>query len=147
MKDILKIEIGERMSKVRDTLGFTQEQMAEHFPIGRADLSRIEKGEIFPNPVVLNILRTKFFVSLDWLIANSGKMFIPEKERILLEEKIQIENSKEIRELLNYMTKSPMVYHAILGYFLEYQTKYKDVIQEQIKKFEDSDIAEAFPFI
>jgi transcriptional regulator with XRE-family HTH domain len=147
MKDQLKKEIGLRMRKLRKTLGYTQEKMVYYFDIGRANYSRIEKGEVLPNAAVLNSLRTQFGVSLDWLIANSGKMFIrgrgqgPDQDREKKEPtgKINVgEYGKEVRELLMIMEKVAMVKHAILGFFLEYKAKYKEIIQVTLEECDAS---------
>jgi transcriptional regulator with XRE-family HTH domain len=131
MKEELKKEIGDRMRKIRKALGYTQEKMVEFFDIGRANYSRIEKGEVWPGANILYTLRTKFDISLDWLITNSGKMFVREREKKGDGEKVNFgEYSKEVKELLRYIEKIPMVKHAILSYFLEYKIKNQDIIQQ-----------------
>ena len=131
MKEELKKEIGDRMRKIRKTLGFTQEKMVEFFDIGRANYSRIEKGEVWPGANILHTLRTKFNISLDWLITNAGKMFIREREKKGDDEKVNFgEYTNEIKELLTYIEKVPMVKHAILSFFLEYKVKNQHIIQQ-----------------
>lgn len=131
MKEELKKEIGNRMRKIRKTLGYTQEKMVEFFDIGRANYSRIEKGEVWPGANILHTLRTKFNISLDWLITNSGKMFIREREKRGYSEKVDFgEYAKEVKELLRYIEKVPMVKHAILSYFLEYKIKNQEIIHQ-----------------
>ena len=131
MKDELKKEIGDRMRKMRKTLGFTQEKMVEFFDIGRANYSRIEKGEVWPGANILHTLRTKFHISLDWLITNTGKMYIQEPEKKVYYKKADFgEYTKEVKELLGYSEKIPMVKHAILSYFLEYKVKNQEIIQQ-----------------
>lgn len=134
MKEMLKKEIGVRMRQVRKALGFTQEKIVAHFNIGRANYSRIEKGEVFPNPSMLNTLRTEFNVSLDWLITNTGSMFFPEPVNNK-SDTIDLETySAEVRELLQHMQRLPMVKHAVLGFFLEYKIEHKKIIQEAFRE-------------
>lgn len=130
MKEQLRKEIGMRMRNLRKALGYTQEQMVSYFDIGRANYSRIEKGEIFPGAAILSALKIEFDVSLDWLIANEGRMFHQrEGKRGEIEEKMDFgPYSGEVRELLVYMNKVPMIKHAVLGFFLEYKAKNKDYI-------------------
>jgi transcriptional regulator with XRE-family HTH domain len=131
MKEELKKEIGDRMRKIRKTLGYTQEKMVAFFDIGRANYSRIEKGEVWPGANILHTLRTKFNISLDWLITNTGKMFIREREKKGYGERVDFgEYAKEVKELLMYIEKVPMVKHAILSYFLEYKIKNQEIIQQ-----------------
>lgn len=132
MKEQLRKEIGMRMRKLRKALGYTQEQMVSYFDIGRANYSRIEKGEIFPGAAILNTLKIEFDVSLDWLIANEGQMFHHSRDgkKRGREEHVDFGTySGEVRELLVYMDKVPMVKHAVLGFFLEYKMKNQDYIE------------------
>jgi transcriptional regulator with XRE-family HTH domain len=131
MREELKKEIGYRMRKIRKTLGYTQEKMVTFFDIGRANYSRIEKGEVWPGAHILYTLRTKFNVSLDWLITNTSKMFIREREKKGYSERVDFgEYTKEVKDLLRYIEKVPMVKHAILSYFLEYKIKNQEIIQQ-----------------
>jgi hypothetical protein len=99
---------------------------------------------VFPNKFILTALRTQFNVSFDWLFIGIGKMFILEKdEKDRGEAKYFGEYGEEVRELLYFMNNAPMVKHAILGFFIEYKIKYKEILQrlldeshreQQIKK-------------
>jgi transcriptional regulator with XRE-family HTH domain len=135
MKQQLRKEIGMKMRKIRKALGYTQVQMVSFFDIGRANYSRIEKGEIFPTPTTLNTLCREFHVSLDWLIANEGEMFIPEnKKQDTKKKRDSGKYNQEVSDLLSLIEKVPMVRHAILGFFLEYKQKNQRIIQEILEK-------------
>ena len=135
MKEKLKKEIGARMRKIRKTLVYTQEKMVSHFDIGRANYSRIEKGEVLPGATILNVLKTRFNVSLDWLITNQGKMFVKEKDKNADKDKVDMgKYAEETRELLTYMEKVPMVKHAILSYFIQYKLQHKKIIQQALEE-------------
>lgn len=136
MKEKLKKEIGARMRKIRKTLGYTQEKMVTHFDIGRANYSRIEKGEVLPGATILNVLRAEFNVSLDWLITNNGRMFLRDRDKKGADRLDLGEYAVEIKELLVYMTKVPMVKHAVLSHFLEYKLKHKKIIQQVLEQIE-----------
>jgi transcriptional regulator with XRE-family HTH domain len=142
MKYELKKAIGQRMRKIRKALGYTQEKMVSFFDIGRANYSRIEKGEVFPGANILHTLRAKFNVSLDWLITNTGKMFAQDQERKEYNEyndKIYSDQYKEeIRELLSYVERVPMVKHAIISFFLEYKIRHQKMIQQFLEDGEMS---------
>lgn len=132
MKEQLKQEIGVRMREVRKALGLTQEKMVENFDIGRANYSRIEKGEVFPNPSMLNTLRTQFNVSLDWLITANESMFIQEPGEKRQSAIDPVDYPDEIQNLLKTMREIPMVKHAVLGFFLEYKIAHRKIIQEAV---------------
>ena len=135
MKQQLRKQIGMKMRKIRKMLGYTQVQMVAFFDIGRANYSRIEKGEIFPTPTILNTLSREFHISLDWLIANEGEMFIitnqkQDEKKILAPEK----HNQEIGDLLFHIKTVPMVRHAVLGFFLEYKLKNQRIIEDILEK-------------
>ncbi len=139
MKYELKKAIGQRMRKIRKALGYTQEKMVSFFDIGRANYSRVENGEVFPGVKILYTLREKFNVSLDWLITNTGKMFIRDRERKEYNDKIYFgQYTEEIRELLSYVERVPMVKHAIISCFLEYKIKHQKMIQQFLEDGEMS---------
>ena len=129
MKQELRKKIGQRMRKIRKLLGLTQDQMVSPFSIGRANYSRIEKGEIFPQATILHTMRKEFNISLDWLIADEGEMYPKEKKEI-----IDVANfgeyTDEIRDMLFHMEKVPMLKHALLGFFIEYKIKNKKIIDQ-----------------
>lgn len=132
-KAMLKKEIGARIRYVRRMLGYTQEKMVASFDCGRANYSRIEKGEVFPNPAMLKALNKKFKVSLHWLICNKGQML---ERKAMKSQQVKMEclEEAEIRELFLYMDTVPMVKHAVLGFFLEYKGKNKRLIEPLVKQ-------------
>jgi transcriptional regulator with XRE-family HTH domain len=144
MKQQLRKEIGMKMRKIRKALGYTQVTMVSFFEIGRANYSRIEKGEIFPTAAILNVICREFHVSLDWLIANEGEMFIPQEQKQDAKKILKSgKYSQEVSDLLFHIEKVPMVRHAILGFFHEYTQKNQRIIQEILEK--NSPIAQHRP--
>ncbi|MCP4146390.1 MAG: helix-turn-helix domain-containing protein [bacterium] len=117
-KDKYRKEIGQRIHQVRKSLGFTQEQMVAYLPIGRANYSRIEKGEVFPNPIFLQVFYSEFNISMEWLLCNEGAM---SRQKELKKVMGITESTDEIKDLLIHLEKVPMVRHALLRFFLEYK--------------------------
>jgi transcriptional regulator with XRE-family HTH domain len=135
MKQQLKKEIGIRIRKIRKALGYTQVQMVSYFEIGRANYSRLEKGEIFPSATLLNTLRREFQVSLDWLITDEGEMFFSKKQKAELVRRLNAgKYSEEINELLFDMNKIPMIKHAVLEFYLEYKQKNSQIVQQLLEE-------------
>ncbi len=134
------------MRKIRKALGYTQNKIVSFFDIGRANYSRIEKGEIFPGAAILNTLRSEFNVSLDWLLTNKGDMFLQSAESAN-KERLNFLNlgdyTGEVKELLVYMEKVPMVKHAVLGFFIEYRAKNKSIIDPLMETIKEQQQAEA----
>ena len=133
MKLQLRKEIGTRIRKIRKALGFTQAHMVSFFDIGRANYSRIEKGEIFPTSTTLNTLLREFNVSLNWLIADEGEMFL-EKKKTGIKNRAFGKYIDEINDLLFHLEKVPMVRHAVLGFFMEYKMNNQGVLQEILEQ-------------
>lgn len=129
-KTTLKKDIGIRLRTVRKSMGFTQDKMVGFFDCGRANYSRIEKGEVFPNPTMLEVLYHRFNISLHWLICNIGEMKPARPENVQAEtgNPGKSSSSEEIQELLFYLEKVPMIRHAVLGFFLEYMEENKKLI-------------------
>jgi len=133
MKQKLRKTIGTKIRQLRESLGFTQVQMVESFDIGRANYSRIEKGEIFPNAEILHTLKTEFNVSLDWLITGEGRMHPPQKNN--LKKALGLAKcGREMDELIYHIANVPMIKHAVLGHFLEYKMKNDELIQKLLKE-------------
>jgi transcriptional regulator with XRE-family HTH domain len=135
-KAILKKEIGSRIRDVRKNLHHTQAELVGSFPCGRANYSRIEKGEVFPNPIILKVLREQYRVSLHWLICNEGQMIEQEEEKDILAIKTPADGkeAEEIKKLFFYIDNVPLVKHAVLGFFLEFIGKNKKLIEPDLEK-------------
>lgn len=133
-KSTLKKEIGIKIRQVRKNLGYTQDRMVEFFDCGRANYSRIEKGEVFPNPAMLNVFNTRFNVSLHWLVCGKGEMLEQDESKGEMNPRGDVSDTSEINDLLAYLESVPMVKHAVLGYFLEYLEKNKKLIAPFLKQ-------------
>lgn len=133
-KSTLKKEIGVKIRQVRKSLGYTQDRMVDFFDCGRANYSRIEKGEVFPNPAMLNVFNSHFNVSLHWLVCGKGEMLEHDEKQGDINPPAKGSDAAEIQDLLDYIEGVPMVKHAVLSYFLEYLEKNKKLIAPFLKQ-------------
>ena len=131
MRQELKKKIGIKMRGLRKRRGLTQTEMVSHFDICRANYSRIERGEIFPNESILYTLIKKFKISLNWFIADEGQMMLTKKKNMDF-----AECGEEIDDLLYHIKKIPMVKHAVLAFFLEYKQKNSQLIKKLVEESE-----------
>ncbi|MCP5106050.1 MAG: helix-turn-helix transcriptional regulator, partial [bacterium] len=140
-KAALKKAIGLRIRKVRKSLDYTQEQMVDYFDCGRANYSRIEKGEVFPNPTMLKVLDEQFNVSMSWFLSGNGEMMKAPEEKEEFSKKTADDEIEEmeLNALLDYIEQVPMVKHAILGFFLEYISKNKKIIEPYLEKAKNAE--------
>lgn len=72
--------IGDRLKLIRKELKMTQEQLAQHFGIGKAALSMIETGKSGLSQRNKNVLVQDLNVNPDWLESGTGAMFNSEAE-------------------------------------------------------------------
>ncbi len=97
MVKIMKINENDRIKKIRETIGITQEQMAKSIGVSKQYFSRVEKGITDLSKEKAIILCSTYKVSLDWLLNNLGSMFIDD-------ENIQtsiLDNIDEFNKILN----------------------------------------------
>lgn len=135
-KTKLKKEMGAKVKKIRKNLHYTQAEFVRSFHCGRANYSRIEKGEVFPNPTMLKVLRDKYRVSLHWLICNEDQMIDPKEGKDILAIKTPPDSkeAEEIKKLFFHIDNVPLVKHAVLGFFLEFIAKNKKFIEPELEK-------------
>lgn len=127
-------KIGKRLTSVREHLELFQGTMAEHLGISRVNLYRLEKGIVWPNAHIMNILRTRFNVSLDWLVTGEGDMIREEKE-----DKDKFDYGQDagmVTSLLEVMHKVPFVRYAILNYFLDFYDEHQEVIEKTLSEYD-----------
>src|SRR5574344_1514382 len=79
MVEIMKINENDRIKKLRETLGITQEQMAKRIGASKQYCGRVEKGITDLSKEKAIILCSNYKVSLDWLLNNLGSMFIEDE--------------------------------------------------------------------
>lgn len=124
MKKKLINDIASRMKRARNARGLTQAQISRYLSIDEEEYARIEAGEIFPGEIVYRRMRIEFGISLDWLLAGIGPMVVvePYTDDAAL-------SDGELAQMLIMIKRMPMLKHAMLGFFLEYQLKHGDLIE------------------
>jgi len=71
----IKMDIGERLKKVREFLGLTQEEFAQKLDTTQAVISNYERGARVPTVDFLNRLTKTFQLDINWLLTGEGEMF------------------------------------------------------------------------
>ncbi len=84
-------EIGDRIKKLRTSLGLKQVQFSQQIRVSQGYLAEVEKGKKIPSSRVLLAVSTVFGIDEDWLRTGRGR-----KSRA---EDMQL--SKEEREIVN----------------------------------------------
>lgn len=134
MKKKHRKEVGRRVKKFRIHMDMLQSEMVEFLDMGRANYSRIEKGNISPGLSTLKILQDRFGLNPTWIINNMGEMILQEIEGA----KFNFGKHKpEVEALLVHMEKVPALKHKILAFFHEYVAMNNAIIEAAFNKSGD----------
>lgn len=87
--------VGQRIAHLRDKLGLTQDELAEHIDVSGKHIGRIERGESNPSPSTYVKLSQFFKVSMDYLFFGYTENITP-----ALLEKTSKQNSSQKQELM-----------------------------------------------
>jgi transcriptional regulator with XRE-family HTH domain len=117
--DILKKAVANRLRELRDKLNLKQEELAQQLGCSRSNLSQIENELFLPSAGLLDELKSKLKVRLDWLFSGEGPMFTDEMERDL--EMLDFgKDTDDIKLMLAEMKKSPAIKYRVLSDFFAY---------------------------
>ncbi len=132
MEDMLRVEVGRRLIKLRNRYGYKQHQMAVHLEMAPITLNRIERGKFYPSAITLQRLVDKFKISLDWLFYGRGNMFWGKKES----EKSKSGDifEKDIEEMVYLMRQVPLVRYAMMDHFQRFKVDNRAVIDDELSK-------------
>jgi len=103
--------IGERIIKLRKTLGLTQTEFAQELGITQQFVSQIEKGVREASEQLLKHLCDRYNTTMLWLVKGEGEMFLSPEE-IIKKQIDQIGEKAYFEALSNIIDKSDP---AILG--------------------------------
>jgi transcriptional regulator with XRE-family HTH domain len=156
-RDILQ-SAGLRMRKVREQLGYTRREMAQHLGITVNGYRKNESGECFPNTKSLFQLSSEYGISMDWLFFNNGPMYLKEMKRlqdldktepelsqhladckaqleILQEETAEIRQAApDIKEMVIQMAQNPILNYELLLHFHRFVKENPPLQKEKKKK-------------
>jgi transcriptional regulator with XRE-family HTH domain len=117
-------EIGTRLKELRKHLDYSRNRMAVFLEITPNGYGKNECGETFPGLPSLRRLSEELRISMDWLIFNRGSMYFQESQpeiKIKEEKKPGLEETPEVRELLEYMEQEPQFKYEVLANFYKYK--------------------------
>lgn len=73
IKEMLS-EVGDRFHIMRLALGMTQQEIGDMVGMTQTNVGHIERGNIFPPPLLQRALHIEKGVSLHWLFYDEGEM-------------------------------------------------------------------------
>lgn len=145
---------GLRLKKVREFFRLTPREMAVQLKSSTSAYYKNESGVTIPRPNILLQLYKNFGISMDWFLFGTGPMMLNDeghqtRERALKKELLDlkkeveeqkkknrqlakkidkkqdcIETRPEVRELLDFMGKEPLLYHEILVHFQRFKKEH-----------------------
>jgi len=140
----LLAQIGGRMKKLREQFNLSQGVMARKFNLSNSGYFKNETGNTFPGVRTLYRLSTEHGISMDWLLFGKGPQYYKDKEKeVELEKKEEEKNAAtdmrpEIRELLEYMARIPLLYHEILVHFENFRVEKKELVEITMSSYAPS---------
>ncbi len=106
------VPIGNRLKKIRDEKGLSQEEISEMLGVKRTTYSKFEIGaNNIPVPRLVKIAQ-KLNVSLNWLLLGNGPKYIKDIGKINFGK-----FTADVNEMFNTMKKKKSMLHKILGFF------------------------------
>lgn len=72
--------MNERIKKVRQVLGLSQEQFAYGLKVNATDVADYESGRCRPSGDIQELIRIVYGVSESWLNTGTGRMFVQETD-------------------------------------------------------------------
>jgi len=127
--------VGDRLFELRKHLGMTQEEFAAQLGIKRSAMGKLERGEYYLNSKKLQILASRYNVSMDYFLCGRGKLFYDktENERVS-ETNFEEEMDDEMKEMISLMLRVPLVRHWLMSQFQQFRIENEAIIERQIEK-------------
>ncbi len=119
-KNILNKKIGKRLRDYRESLGITQEQVAEILGKGRDAVAKIENGSISLTFTNASRLAEHFNFSLDWLLFGLGTR-----------ERFEKEIPAPVTAMINHILTDELLYHRVMGMYYEQSEKRNAELRSQ----------------
>ena len=148
-KKVLKA-VAERLKAIRAELQLSQKEFGARMGTSNTYISTLESAQTGPGYYTLYKLTKYYNINPLYLLHGKGPVFIDLEEKQEKEPKPEIEEKPEplpidndnpqIREMLAYFERSPMVKYSILGYYSRFVIENKPLIDEDIREHETPEI-------
>jgi transcriptional regulator with XRE-family HTH domain len=116
MKNYNLEEFGKRVRRIRDSLHMSQRKFAEGIDMSKSFISDIEKGSSKAGYKFFNNVSKVYNVNLIYLIHGEGEMFSQNEAEHSPGNKEIGEPIDNVRDMLWYMERSPLMLHTIIGF-------------------------------
>jgi len=146
MEKKVRKAIAERLKTIREELRMSQKEFGARMGTSNTYISTLESALTGPGYYILYKLSKYYNISPLYLLHGKGPVFIdleekqeegPKPETVSTPGPLPpVHNEPQIREMLAYFERSPMVKYNILGYFTRFVIENKTLIEEDTRKSE-----------
>ncbi len=123
---------GNRLREIRSLLGISQKDFASKMGIAASFLSEVEKEKTKPGYNFLIKLAEVFDINPSWLLLERGGMFLSAAGGPNGKEYDFGEQAEEIRDLLTYLEKSPLVRLSVMAFATKFLLANESIINRDI---------------
>lgn len=127
-------ETGKRLRLFRKSRNVTIQELSEQTGLSKGMISEAETGRNKPSPTLMLALQKLYGLDINWLLTGEGKMILKRTAAFLERNEADGEDEDDYNQLLWYLENAPVVKYAVLGFFLEYVHKNREIIEENIRR-------------
>lgn len=129
-------ETGKRLRLFRKSRNVTIQELSEQTGLSKGMISEAETGRNKPSPTLMLALHKLYGLDINWLLTGEGKMILKRTAAFLERNHSRgdTEDEDDYNQLLWYLENAPVVKYAVLGFFLEYVHKNREIIEENIRR-------------
>jgi transcriptional regulator with XRE-family HTH domain len=151
MRQSIRRDLGKRLKQIRRQLHLTQKAFGEKIGMVPTYISSLENARTGPGYYFLYQAAKYYNINPLYLILGKGPPFIDLEEKKKKEEKQEVQKKQEekkpeppasgndnpqVKEMLSYFERSPMVKYTVLGFFTKFILENKNLIEEDMKRLE-----------
>jgi transcriptional regulator with XRE-family HTH domain len=126
---------GSRVRKVREELHLLQTDFAAKINMHSSYLSEIETGTRKVGQKIILKIASAYNINLNWLLMGKGPMFIDtDEKKVNLKWEDFGDQTQDMKELIEYCTKSKLVRLHVTAYTKKFLLKYEELIKKDINK-------------
>jgi transcriptional regulator with XRE-family HTH domain len=135
MNKNLSVVIGNRIRKVRETLGLSQKDFVDPLDVTGPFLSQIENGKkTNPGISVFMNISAVYHVSMDYIFHGTGQMFFNDENESKNNYREYIEDIETVEDLLWLFEHSKFFKDSIMGYAGKFKYENDVIIKKSIKR-------------
>jgi len=140
MEKKVRKAVSERLKAIRAELQMSQKDFGKRMGTSNTYISTLESAHTGPGYYTLYKLTKYYNINPLYLLHGKGPVFVDLGKKKQEEPKPEplplADDNPQIREMLSYFERSPMVKYNMLGYFSRFVIENKTIIEEDIRKHE-----------